>query len=175
MGDRWWTRARSVPENEDSLGLEGILSLDEMLNGVLAIVSHLSPEVVHEEGLREVVFIVGERHGLEVEGHHSAGLNIAELIAASRGVGIRVEELGDGSAVLREIGAVSATVPLLIVVNNVVGGRCEQLAKLLILENLIEHPDFVNGGLSTLISDSSQGSHREEGEVQLPDEGLVEH
>ena len=55
-----------MPENEDSLGLECVLSLDEMLNSVLSVVCHLSPEVVNEEWLSEVVFIVGERHSLEV-------------------------------------------------------------------------------------------------------------
>lgn len=72
-----------MPENEDSLGLECVLSLDEMLNSVLSVVCHLSPEVVNKEWLSEVVFIVGERHSLEVESHHSAGLNITELVAAS--------------------------------------------------------------------------------------------
>ena len=72
-----------MPENEDSLGLECVLSLDEMLNSVLSVVCHLSPEIVDEEGLSEVVFIVGERHCLEVEGHHCAGLNITELVASS--------------------------------------------------------------------------------------------
>ena len=72
-----------MPENEDSLGLECVLSLDEMLNSVLSVVCHLSPEIVDEEGLSEVVFIVGERHCLEVEGHHCAGVNITELVASS--------------------------------------------------------------------------------------------
>ena len=164
-----------MPENEDSLGLECVLRLDEMLNSVLSVVGHLSPEVVHQEGLCEVVFIVRERHGLEVEGHHSAGLNIAELVATSRGVGVGVEELGYGGAILREIGAVSASVPLLIVVKNVVGGRGEKLVELFVLEDLIEDPDLINSGLGSLISDSCQSCHGEESEMELPDESLVEH
>jgi len=164
-----------VPENEDSLGLECVLRLDEMLNVVLSVVGHLSPEVVHEEGLREVVFIVRERHGLEVQGHHSARLNITELVATGRGVSVGVEELGNGSAILREIWAVSASVPLLIVVKNVVGGRGEELVELFVLEDLIENPDLINSGFSSLISDSCQCCHGEESEMELPDESLVEH
>ena len=164
-----------MPENEDSLGLECILRLDEMLNMVLSVVGHLSPEVIHEEGLREVVFIVRERHGLEVQGHHSARLNITELVATGRGVSVGVEELGNGSAILREIWAVSASVPLLIVVKNVVGCRGEKLVELFVLEDLIENPDLINCGLSSLISDSCQCCHGEESEMELPDESLVEH
>ena len=137
MRSRGCSRGRSVPENEDSLGLECVLSLDEMLNSVLSVVCHLSPEVVHEERLGEVVFIVGERHCLEVESHHSAGLNITELVASSRGVSICVEELCYGSAILREIGAVSASIPFLIVVKNMIGGRGEELVELFVLEDLI--------------------------------------
>lgn len=48
----------SVPEDEDSLGLEDIFSLNQMLDGILSVVSDLSPHVVDEERLGEVVFIV---------------------------------------------------------------------------------------------------------------------
>ena len=143
-----------MPEDEDSLGLEDILCLNQVLNGVLTVVSDLSPQVVDEEGLGEVVFIVGEGHGLEVEGHQGAGLNIAELEAPGGGVGVGVEELGNGSAVLGEVCAIAALIPLLIVVEDVVGGGGEELVELLILEDLIEDPDLIDGGLGTLISDA---------------------
>ncbi len=146
-----------------------------MLNCVLAVVSDLSPHVVDEEGLGEVVFIVGERHGLEVEGHHGTRFDVAELVATGRGVAISVEVLGNGGAVLGEVRVLATGIPLLIVVNNVVGGRGEKLVELLVLEDLVKNPNLVNGGLSTLVSDSSESGHCEEGKVKLPDEGLVEH
>ena len=59
-----------MPEDEDSLGLKDIFGLDQMLNGIFSVVSDLSPQVVDEERLSEVVFIVGEGHGLEVKSHH---------------------------------------------------------------------------------------------------------
>ena len=93
----------SVPEDEDSLGLKSILSLNEVLNGILSVVSDLSPHVVDEEWLCEIVFIVGEGHGLEVTGHHVIGLNIAKLVAAGCGVAVSVEELGNGGVVLEEV------------------------------------------------------------------------
>ena len=56
-----------------------------------------------------------------------------------------------------------------------VGGRSEKLVEVLVLEDLIENPDLINGGLSTLISDAGGGNEREEEEVDLPNHGLVEH
>ena len=53
---RYWLC--SVPENEDSLGLEGILSLDNVFNVIFTIVVNFSPHVVYHEWLSEVVFIV---------------------------------------------------------------------------------------------------------------------
>ena len=165
----------SVPEDEDSLGLEDIFCLNQVLNGVLAVVGDFGPQVVDEEGLGEVVFIVGEGHGFEVEGHEGAGLNIAELEAPGRRVGVGVEELGDGGAVLGEVSAIAALIPLLVVVEDVVGGGGEELVELLVLEDLIEDPDLIDGGLSTLVSDARSGNEREEDKVDLPDQGLVEH
>ena len=164
-----------MPEDEDSLGLEDIFCLNQVLNGVLTVVSDLSPQVVDEEGLGEVVFIVGERHGLEVEGHQGAGLNIAKLEAPGGGVCVGVEELGNGGAVLGEVSAIAALIPLLIIVEDVVGGGGEELVELLVLEDLIENPDLIDGRLGTLISDAGSGNEREEDKVDLPDQGLVEH
>ena len=146
-----------------------------MLNGVLTVVSDLSPHIVDEEGLSEVVFIVGEGHGLEVKGHHGAGLNIAELEAPGGRGAVGVEELGNGGAVLGEVCVITALIPLLIVVEDVVGGGGEELVELLVLEDLIENPDLIDSRLSTLISDAGSGNEREEDQVDLPDQGLIEH
>lgn len=164
-----------MPENEDSLALEGVLSLDDVLYAELAVVVDLSPHVVDQEGLSEVVFIVGEGHGLEVQGHGGATLNVADHVLAHGGVGVRVEELGHGGAVLREVRVLSASFPLLVVVNHVVGLRGEELVELLMLEDGIEESDLVESGLSSLVSDSGGSDQGEEAEVDLPDERLVEH
>ena len=146
-----------------------------MLNGILSVVGDLSPHVVYEEGFGEVVFIVGERHGLEMKSHHGTGFNIAELVSPSSSVAVCVEELGNGSAVLGEVWVLAALIPLLIVVKHVIGRRGEKLAQLLVLEDLIEDPDLIDGGFSSLISDTSCGNERKEEEMDLPDHGLVEH
>lgn len=164
-----------MPKNEDSLSLESVLGLDEVLNEVLSIVGNLGPHIVDEEGLSEVVFIVREWHRLEVKGHQGSALHIADLVAAGSGVGVHVEELGRGSLVLGEIWAVTALVPFLIVVNNMVSLGGEKLSELLVLENSVEDLNLVNGGLSALISDASESGQGEEAEVDLPNECLVEH
>ena len=164
-----------MPEDKDSLSLKSFLGLNEVLNGVLSVVSDLGPHVVDEERLSEVVFIVREGHGFEVKGHHGSGFDVAELVLTGRGVAINVEELGHGGAVLGEVNVLPAGIPFLVVVNHMVGLRSEKLVKLLILENLIEDPHFVDGGLSALVSDASDGGECEEEEVDLPDEGLIEH
>lgn len=164
-----------MPKNEDSLGLESVLGLDQVLNEVLSVVGNLRPHIIDEEGLSEVVFIVGEWHGLEVHGHQGSALDIADLVLAGGGVRVDVEELGSGGSVLREIGGVAALVPLLVVVDHVVGLGSEELGELLVLEDGVEHVDLVDGGLSALVSYAGEGGEGEEGKVDLPDEGLVEH
>ena len=129
-----------------------------MLNGILSVVSNFSPHIVDEERLGEIVFIVGEGHGLKVKGHHGTALNIAKLVATSCSVAVGIEEFGNGSFILREIGILTALIPLLIVVEDVIGGWGEELIKLLVLEDLIENPDLIDGGLSTLISDTGSSN-----------------
>lgn len=51
----------------------------------------------------------------------------------------------------------------------------EQFVQLLVLEDLVKNPDFVNSWLSTFVSDSSKGGKHEEAEMEFPDESLVEH
>jgi len=137
----------SMPQDEGSLCLQHFLCLDQMLDGVLAIVVDFSPQVVDHEWFCEVVLIIGEGHGLEVESHHGTAFNIAELVLACGGVGVCVEELGSGGPVLGEVWVLSALVPLLVEVEDVVGLRSEQLVQLLVLEDSVENPDFINSGL----------------------------
>lgn len=146
-----------------------------MFSEELAIVGDLSVHVINHERFSEVVFIIGERHSLEVKGHHGSALKISKLISASSGVAINIEELGNWGSVFREIWVFSALVPFLIVVEDVVSLRGEQASEFVILENLIKNPDLINGRLSTLISYSGEGSEGEEGEVELPEHGLTHH
>ena len=86
-----------------------------------------------------------------------------------------VEELGRGGLVLREVRVVSAFVPLLVVVDHVVGLRGEELVELVVLEDGVQDVDLVHGWLSTLVSDSCEHGESSEGEMNFPDEGLGEH
>jgi len=110
-----------------------------------------------------------------VEGHHGSRFDIADLVSASGGVSVSVKEFGQVSSVLREVGVVEAFIPLLIVVNNVVGLLVEQFAQSLVLEDSVKYPNLIDGRLSTLVSDSSGSGKTEEGEVDFPEEGLVGH
>lgn len=109
-----------MPWDKNSLGLEGLLSLDDGLGPHLSVVGNLSIHIVDEEWLREVVLIVGVWHSLELKGHHGSGINVSEFVHTSGGVGVGVEELGGGCFVLGEIWVGSALIPLLIVVDHVV-------------------------------------------------------
>lgn len=112
-----------MPKDEDSLAPEGVLGLDDVLGEVLSVVADLGPHIVDEEGLREVEFIVRVRHRLEVQGHGRTALDITDLIAASRRVGVNIEELGNLLAVLGEHRVVAALLPLLVEVQDVVALR----------------------------------------------------
>ena len=165
----------SVGDHENGLGFEHVLGLFDWHGEVLSVMGHFSPHVVHEEWLRVVVFVVRVGHRLEVKSHHGSALNVAELVAASGGVTVRVEELGHGRAVLWEVWVVQTCLPLLIVVNNVVRLRGEELAKLLVGENCVEHHDLVHGWLGSLVSDARCSDHGEGKEVDFPEQSVVEH
>ena len=77
-------------------------------------------KVVHEEWLGEVVLVVREWHGLEVQGHGGSALDISELVHTGCSVAVGVEELSCLSSVLWEVSIVSTLIPLLIVIYNVV-------------------------------------------------------
>jgi len=164
-----------VPEDEDSLGLKGIFGLDDVLREVLSLVGNLSPHVVDEEWLREVVFVVGVGHRLEVEGHGGAALDITDLVAASRRVAVSIEELGDVLAVLGEKRVGTAFLPLLVVVDHVVGLGSEQSAQLIVSKELVENVNLINSGLSTLVSDASGGDTGGGDEMNFPQGGVGEH
>lgn len=110
-----------------------------------------------------------------MQGHGGSTLNITELVSAGGGVAVSVEEFGNGSSVFREVGVLSALVPFLIVINNVVSLGSEEFANLLVLEDCVKNPDLVDGGLSTSISDSSCSNESEESKMDFPNEGLVKH
>jgi len=61
-----------VPADEDVLALEDVLVVHDLLGEDLAVVGDLSPHVIDQVWLSEVVFVVGVGHGFEVEGHGSA-------------------------------------------------------------------------------------------------------
>lgn len=164
-----------MPENEDSLGLQHFLCLDDVLNKVLAIVVDFSPHVINHEGFSEVVLIISEGHGLKMKSHHGSTLNITKLVLPSCGMSVHIEELSNGSSILWEVWVLSALVPFLVIVNDMVSLRSEQLVQLLILEDCIKDPDFINGGFRSFVSDSGQSHQSEESEMNLPDQSLVQH
>ena len=163
-----------MPWNEYGLGFEGVGLGNKCLGEDVALVGDLGHHVVDEEGLREVVLIVRVGHGLELDGHGGAGLDVADLVHARGRIAVRVEEFGHGRLVLREF-LVAAVVELLVVVDHVVGLGREELTNLLVLEDGVQDQDLVHGWLGALVSDPSQRGQREEGEVDFPDEGLGDH
>jgi hypothetical protein len=164
-----------VPDDKDTFGLQGVLSLDDVLSEVLSIVADLCKHVVDEEGLSEVVFVVRVRHRLEVKGHSCSALNIADLIAAGGRVGIGVEELGETLSVLGEQRIVETLFPLLIKVHHVVCLWAEETAQLLIGKQLIKNVDLIDCGLGTLVSDTSCSNASSGEEVQFPEGSMGEH
>jgi hypothetical protein len=161
-----------VPDDEDSLGLEGILSSDEVFGEVFSVLGNFSPHVVNHEGFGEVIFVVGERHSLEVESHGGSALKITELVHTGGSVHVSVEEFSHVSSVLGEVGVIETLIPGLVKVDNVVAFGREVSSELLVSEDLIEDSDLINGGFSTLISNSGSESERGGSKVDFPDKGL---
>ena len=122
-----------------------------------------------------MVFVVGEGHRLEVQSHGGSALDVADLVQAGGRVRVGVEELGGLGSHLWEVWVGSAGVPLLIVVDNVVGLWSKQFSDSLVGEDGIENVDLVDGWLGSLVSDSSEQSQSSDDEVDLPDEGLRSH
>jgi len=164
-----------VPDDENSLGLEDVLSLGEVFGEVFSVVADFSPHVVDHEGFGEVVLVVGEGHGLEVESHGGSALEITELVSAGSAVSVSVEELGHVSSVFGEVGVVEAGVPGLVEVDNVVRARAEVSSKLFVGEDGVEDVDLINGGFISLVSDSGGESEGSGSEVDFPDQSLRSH
>ena len=164
-----------MPEDKNALGLEVLLSLNDVFDVVVTVVLDLSPHVVHHEWLREVDLVVRVGHRLEVHSHGCARLNVSDLEVAHSGVHVRVEELGDVGAVLWEVGVVQTGLPLLVVVDHVVRVWREERSDLLILEQGIQEPNLIKGWLSTLVSDAGIQSDAACNQVQLPEWCLREH
>ena len=165
----------SVPDNEDRLGLEGLFSLDDMLSEILAVVGNLSPHVVYKEWLTEVIFVVRERHSLEVKSHGGTALDITKLIATGGRVAVGVKELSNVLTVLGEERIASVSLPLLIKVHHVVGVRGEKTSELLVGEDLIENVNFINSRLLTPISDASSSNTDSAEQVEFPNGSVSEH
>ena len=85
----------SVPENKDFFALENIFVADDLFSEYISIVRNLSPHVIDKERLREVVFVIRIRHGLEVERHGRTALHVSNLILSNCRVAVGVEELGE--------------------------------------------------------------------------------
>ena len=124
-----------MPWNKDSLGLENVLSLHNVLSEYLTLVSNISVHVVDEEWLGKVVLVVGVWHRFEMDGHHGAGLNITEFVHTSGRAGIGIEELGRGGEELWEVWVGSASVEFLIEINHVIGLWGEEILKLVVGED----------------------------------------
>jgi len=90
-------------------------------------------------------------------------------------VHVHVEELGHGGSVLREVRVSETLLPLLVVVNHVVGLGAEKLVELFVLENSVEDGNLVDAGLGTLITNAGSSNHGESGEMDFPDRGLSKH
>lgn len=164
-----------MPDDEDSLGLKGFLGSDEVFGEVFSVLADFGPHVVDEEGLGEVVLVVGEGHGLEVESHGGSALEISEFVHTGGGVHVGVEELGHVSSVLGEVGVIESLIPGLVEVDNVVRAGAEVLSQFLVGEDGIEDVNFIDGGFSSLISNSGSEGKGASSEVNFPDQSLRSH
>lgn len=164
-----------MPGDENSLGFQMVFCFDDVLCKVLSVVRYLSPHVVDHKRLRKVILVVRVRHCLKVQSHHCARLNIAELVATSCGVHVYIEELGSRSSVFGEVRIFTASLPLLIVVDNVVCCWSEKLVYFLVFEHLIKHVNLVYCGFHASVSDAGDKCTKREDEVELPHWSLGEH
>jgi len=103
-----------VPEDEDTLSLEVVFCFDDIYGFEFPVVRDFCVQVIDHKWLSKVVLVITVRHGLEMKCHHCSTLDVSELIAASCGISVGVEELGQWGAVLGEIRVVSAFLPLLV-------------------------------------------------------------
>jgi len=112
-----------VPHHEDTLALENFFCLNDRLGEVFAVVADLSPHVVNVERFGKVVSVVAKWHCLEVERHRGTAFKVTKLEVANSRVGVLVEELCNVGTVLGEVRVAAIWLPLLIIVDHVVGLR----------------------------------------------------
>ena len=110
-----------------------------------------------------------------MESHGGSALNITDLVATSGRVAVNIEELGDVLAVLWEERVRSVGLPLLIVVHHVVSLGSEKASQLLVGEESIQNENFIDSGLSTLVSDAGSSQADSGEEVDLPKRSVREH
>jgi len=163
-----------MPWNKDLFGLQSVFCLDQVFNMIFSFVSNLRIHIVNKEWLGECVLAVRERHRLEMKSHHSTSLNISELVEPGGRVLVNVEELSDRGVILREVCALFS-IPLLVVIDDMVSLRGKQSLKFIMSKDLIKKPDFIDGWFGTSVSDSGKESTCEECDMNLPNECLVEH
>ena len=164
-----------MPRNEDALSLQSVLCSHDRLREHLSVVADVCVHIVDQEWLREVVLVIGERHRLEAQCHSGSRLNITELIQTCGRVRVSVEKLSGSCLILWEVRVRSALIPLLVVIDNVVGCWGEELVELVVREDGVKNVDLVNCWLSALISDSSKQGQSSNEEVELPDQSLGGH
>ena len=104
-----------------------------------------------------MIFVVRVRHRLEVNGHSCPTLKVSKFVSACGSVCVSIEKSCNWLTILREVWVVETLIPLLIVINNMVSVRREELSKFFVTEDRVKQPDFIHCWLSTLISDSSSG------------------
>ena len=81
-----------MPWNENSLGLQNILCLQDGFSEYFTVVGDLGVHIIDQEWLSEVIFVVRVWHGFVMKGHHSSRIDISELVHTGGGVRVSVEE-----------------------------------------------------------------------------------
>lgn len=77
-----------MPRHKHTLGLENIFCFHELFSPNFTFMGDMGAHIVDEEWLSEVILVVSERHGFEVQGHRSPTFNITNFIHACCAVGI---------------------------------------------------------------------------------------
>ena len=111
-----------------------------MLDVVLSIFLDFNKKVIDEEGVGVPVLVSGVGHSLEVGGDNSTGFEVAELVEAGSGVGVRVEELSESGSEFGEVRVIKALVVFHVHVNDVVSIELEELADDFVFKKKISQP-----------------------------------
>ena len=143
-----------MPWYEHLFCLQGIFSPANCLSEGFSIMSNICVQIVHQEGLSKVVFIVWIRHRFEVEGHHGTWFDVSNFIHTRRGVCVNVEEFSRCCSIFGEVWVWSAFIPFLIVVDHMISGGREKLIQCWICEDAIKECNLVKSRFSSFVSDS---------------------